>query len=528
MRHWIEDATGIIVATAVLAASGCGTSTQPSPGGETHVVACDSDDRCTMPGQVCVDGWCRDESNGDGGTIDAEHDAGPLEGGRPDVPLILGECYATDCDSEVTVVPYEPGPTTSCMPTQLGKGTLDWTWTADDVQCDLPPCAVQYGNSFRVEPGGALDLFGWASVANEAGSGLWFGRLSASGEIIESAVVEADAPSRFATSTGYFPLGFDGQGNRFLMLWRRVRPDEDGFEAQLARYDQSDDRRRVLADIGQVLSTDGAVSPSGDVVVELVWNNPNRQHPDFDIGGGLDVARFDANGRLLWNQVQLADVLTVTNLLTVGFDVNEHAIVVMLDQTTANGLQLTNGSLLGGHKHRLAAIDRRGRVTRAWDVADPRESVGWSYAVVSDGSVYATSTPLIPVGALFEYGTPQLERFDASGRSSWVQRIPFTHVEDVLLHVDRAGNAVLVSHDPRDTPTGPVVDWTIIQPDGRTCVRFEVPCASGSTGDVICPGADGRDGRGGKVVEAQDGRFYFAANTESSEVATFGRVTRPQ
>jgi hypothetical protein len=416
--------------------------------------------------------------------------------------LELGHCAGTktSCNGLPELTPYQAGPSVTCEEVDLGRGTIAWRHPTTGIDCPAPPCTLGFA---RVDPrdDGGLDVTGTLDVPRiDVGfpqSGLWLASFDAAGTLVDSTIPAFALPSRVSEARLYAPVGRDAAGNALFVVREGDLDVLTVFDFRVLRYSASDAAPTELAKVEKVHLVNAVAAPDGGFVLRVSWLNA------VDIEGvplELDIARYDASGRLLWNQPQLTRALPLTEAQVLGVDGAGNTTVLLRRAKLIDSFptpQLADGSVVLFSVHRLARLDPEGNTL--W-VDDFPEDVDAQAVPTRDGGAYVARTIAKRRPDDRYVKSQTLERIDPSGRSVWVIALPGSG--EWRLNTDDDDKALLQGPSPGDPKA---IAFRSVSADGRRCELFEMPCLteSGCTSDEI---------RGGR------GSLFFP----------IGRASRPQ
>ncbi len=425
----------------------------------------------------------------------------------PEPELVLGECFQTNCEGDVEVAQYEPGPTIECEATHLGTGTIAWVYRTDAIDCLTPPCSSDY-HSIRVDAAGNLDVAGRLASNDFTDVGLWFARFADDGTEIDFTVVDAAFRTRFTQPSFSLAVGADATGKWFVGKAIGDPNISRVTNYELHRFDEPK-VSTLLTAVSDVINVRTAVSLGSDFALLTIWpdiifdeddvlapSNPTRP---------LDISRFDASGRLLWNQTKLTRALPLTHTNLVGFDAAGNLTIELQQEGNLGFAELPrapDGTIPALVARRLARLDRDGNLLWVWDV--PHSAEG-SYAIAPDGAMYVIRQPY---DQFYVKQSAVLERLDAMGRSQWILDLG-DDCDEVA--IDAEGNAVVVLGA---TWADTSMRFQQVGPNGQRCESFNVPCLEQANGERLCAGDE--------LQVAPDGDILFAVRN------AIGRVTRPE
>jgi hypothetical protein len=206
-----------------------------------------------------------------------------------------------------------------------------------------------------------------------------------------------------------------------------------------------------------------------------VTSRYDADNPVEGVPNRLDVARYDANGRLLWNQTKLTRAMALTRADIAGFDA-EGNLTLRLMGGAAQHLpppQFPDGIYANLTSERLARLDSYGNALWVYELGDFSDV---RVKAARDGSAYVIRTSISRRDdGFYVEQPPLLERLDAAGRPTWSLELPGSHSESWFdLDVDDTGN-VLVSSTRTTDGTAPM-KHVLISADGSRCTLFERPC----------------------------------------------------
>lgn len=434
-----------------------------------------------------------------------------VDDGAAPPTLELGKCAGanTHCEGIPEVQAYAPGPAVSCTDDDLGLGTILWTYSTTSIDCPDPPCTVRFAQVYPRDDAG-LDVIGSIDVPNVPGmaqTGIWFGSFDASGALSDSKIPVFALPSRVSQPKFYVLGGRDAARNTFAVERAGDINVATSFDDRVLRIDHEGGSPIELTNLLHVPPTvTMAVAPDGGFALKVTWFNDGFSENESLRPDGspqeIDISRYDATGRFLWNQTKLTRAMPLTSATLLGFD---HAgnLVVMLERALGNdgyadSPRTEDGAYFGFFAHRLAKIDPDGNPL--W-VDDLPKGTGVASTLAADGAVYLIHHEMESVGdGRWKAKPPVLERIEPSGRSVWTRELE----HDGFLSTDADGSALLAYGNLPDRPTH---SFHLISRDGEQCGHFEVPCPSD---DAQC---SMEEVRGGPQTS-----LYFS----------IGRATRPQ
>jgi hypothetical protein len=445
-----------------------------------------------------------------GGCSDGDETVLRSHGDDPDGQdpvLVIGECYGknTDCSGVPKVEPYVPGPKVTCTATHLGTGRLLWSFPrSTPIDCPDPPCTFQNA-VIRAAPDGDLDVTATLSSPHAAAPypvGLWLARFDPRGDLREAKVHEFEIPTRLSEPNHWGPSGYDDLGRAYLT--RSVGEPGEIRDVTILRIDRNANSAQELTSVSGVVGTIPVVAPDGSFALHIIFPY-DPENLLAELPYRIDVARYDASGRLLWNQPKLSRALALANYGVAGFDADGNLTLHLKLQRTEMfpHPQLPDGSLLQFASQRLARLDPEGNVLWVYETHH-----SWSVwpAVARDGSVYLLRNSYEQRDdGFYEERAPRLERIDPSGRPDWSLELPGVQADSVAtLTLGDDGN-LLITARHRATPT--VIEYRLISSDGRVCGTFNRPCESDS--------------------DCDDQTYSTLLGPDQSAYFSIGRVARP-
>jgi hypothetical protein len=393
-----------------------------------------------------------------------------------DPVLVIGECYgkSTDCSGVPEAKPYVPGSPITCSATHLGTGRVLWNMPrTTPIDCPDPPCTLYYST---IDPAadGSLEvmaaLLGPHSSPGHA-DGVWLARFGPDGERLDARIHGFEIPTRLSEPTEWGLGGYDDLGR--VHVTRTLGELSGIVETSVLRIDRSSDAVEELTSIAGIIGAVQVVAPDGSFAVEIL-SPYDPENLIEELPHRVDVARYDANGRLLWNQPKLTRGLALENGGVAGFDGDGNLTLHLRAKgpEVNPSPQLSDGTLLGSVSHRLARLDPEGNVLWVYEI-EPISDV--TSAVGRDGSVYLIRKPYQPRSdGFYEKQAPRLERIDPSGRADWSLELPGWDADTApALALSDDGSALLTTWRG-----GPVVEHQLIGPDGLVCAIFDRPCST--------------------------------------------------
>jgi hypothetical protein len=316
---------------------------------------------------------------------------------KADPGLVLGECAGerTDCASVVEVRAYEAGPTVECTMLDRGEGSMIWALAGDGIECPAPPCSLG-GRRVEATPSGTLEVMAEISGVNGQGAGWWFATFGADGTPMGAAVRNFTTETRLSEPKLLLPSGFDAAGDAFVVE-RAGDIDITGiFTAQILRFDAAHRDPELVVSLEDVIDVTTAIADDGSLAASITW--PGNAYLDDSWGpvaapARFDVARFDAAGRLLWNQSKFGRDVALNYVSIAGFDAvgNLSVLLIRDDRSQAMPPQLRDGGFLALTLYRVVRFDGDGNVLGVYDL--PLTLVAGAIAA-PDGSVYLVRNPL--------------------------------------------------------------------------------------------------------------------------------------
>ena len=440
------------------------------------------------------------------GCSDDSETGGQSEPGDPE--LVIGECFGknTDCNGIPTVERYEPGPSITCEQNQLGIGSIFWSFPQQNVDCPDPPCTLEYSR-VSVTADGTLQVIGRLNSPQGSSAGVWLSRFAPDGEQLEVSVHEFEISTRFSEPRFWVPIGHDAAGNAFVVRRSGDLNISTNVDASLLRFDRGESTPKLVTAIDNVVAMGPVIAPDGSFAMEIV-SPYDPENPLEEMPQRIDVARYDPNGRLLWNQIKLTRALAISGANVVGFDQAGNLTLHLTRQIVGAPWlpppRYPDGSYLTVTKEQLVRLDTDGNVLWIYALSDL--SSAWPAAVAPDGSVYLIRGSITERDDGFWVNQPpRLERLEPSGRSAWSLELPGLDADaQPSLDIDADGNLLVSSVRSGATLGEPSVQHQLISPDGRRCTIFERPCVSGT----ICSLESGRAGPNQSV--------YFAIGRAAS------------
>jgi hypothetical protein len=426
----------------------------------------------------------------------------PADAGQDAAPALnLGRCAGagTECSEKPSVVAYVAGQTVECSETDLGEGTLAWSHAYDAVDCANPPCILRTADT-RPRRDGSLDVLGALNQTGQLGDALWIAHLGPTGETLGASVRGYSLSSRIAEPKNFVPAGWDDAGNAFATVRNGDLNTAATFGFDVTRFRRSDDAEETLTSIRATFVSAYAAADGGFVTLST-WDDSglDRDQTARTLPFRFDLSRYDAKGRLVWNQTKLSVVSPATSAELLDADVAGGATVV-LDQIVEPPLpppQRADKSYIDLQKQRVVRLDATGNVVWARDVPDNCSSV--EHAVAPDRSLYRVRVPWKHIDAqYYEPDAPVLERMDASGRSLWTMNLPASEASASHTLTPRPDGSVVMRVASSDSPGS--VMLRSVSADGLHCERFTVQCPAAGAGPCLeVP-----------LRAAEDGHLYFS------------------
>jgi hypothetical protein len=432
----------------------------------------------------------------------------------------LGECVGKgiDCTSDPQVRVYQPGPTIHCEEVvDLGQASLLWNKPLPDVTCASTPCSAR-ASTINVSTGGLTVLGGLELGTGEFWGGVWLSHFSLDGELQSQRVLEIGVGSRISEELWFLALGADAAGDVYVAeFWGDVDHPRD---ATLVRYGAKLEARTELATIDNVVHLWATVADDGGFATKVDYfsedvTDPINDHDKPDRSPkSLDIARFDREGRLLWNQPKLARALELTHADIVGFDSFGNVVVLLSRETDITG-KFWDRSTFQLSIQRLARLDKTGNVSWVWELP-----LLWqqSVQVLPNGGVYLLRKPLErKADGFYEEKPAVLEYLEPTGHSGWVLELP-PSIGDYRLDVNASGHALLTT--VKEGANGAwVAHLLTIEHD-----RFPIGCYSFELPPEICPSAPGSVTCTPAPLESgPDETFYFPTSASIGHVAAPAR-----
>ncbi len=426
-------------------------------------------------------------------------------------------CFGANtlCD-ELEPDPYVAGPTVSCVET-AAQGVVRWTRSMESFDCGAGTCQA-WAPRLDVASDDALLLSSQMFfVGGIFPAGLWLARFGANGDLQSSSTPIVHGMPAVA-SAEYLPFGPLADGS--LLVRERL-----GGAAGLRRFETSGNELPAPASasgleraaptpsggLGAVLVRDGA-----PVDVEIATEPGGETESHTVTRPQLDVARFDAAGRLRWRQTALSPLwgmlaINYDQVRAFGVDARGFSslVVAFENGSRVDGPAGPNQSLSAVFEQRLARLDLDGNIDSFIQLAPNTSAPGPAFGLLPSGALYAVWTPVVEEATgYFSQGAPVLERFDDQGRSQWIlplDRFP-SFPPSAQLSVDPEGNAVVTRLS--QGAQADLVTIVTVSADGLRCERLEVTIAS-----ACRPNGQHCDLRA--LAPRGAGSFYFATEAEA-------------
>jgi hypothetical protein len=454
------------------------------------------------------------------GCSDARRTVLQTRPGAPENPgadgdLVLGECAGKgiDCTTDPQVRLYQPGMSAECSEMrELGRGSLLWIRPLT-VVCRNAPCTL-WPSFVKVLPASLIATGSLISEGSVFSGGAWFAQFSLDGSLLGERILEPGLGSRVSEDEGFTVGGTDSAGNLLVI---EGLGDNDHARTTIARHTIGGERTELLT-LENHSFLQSTVAADGGFALTIGYFNENISDPTNDSTlperspMRLDIARFDREGRLLWNQPKLGRALELTHPLAVGFDAFGNTLV-KLARFGGISIRFDPGRVGSLSVDRLARVDPKGNVLWVWEF--PLDAGIDAAAVMPNGGVYVLRSPVAqkPDG-FYEQKPAVLELLEPTGHSNWVLSLP-PAVDDIHgLSVSASGDALLtvVKEDANGAQSAHVLT---VQHDSVVvpCRTFELPpeACDYQQGSTICSPPH--------VRAAPDGTFYFTTNSAIGQVA---------
>jgi hypothetical protein len=446
MPHRSDSKVFVCAVLAALFHFGCAST--EGEGSETHLFRCSSDAQCgdAGPNARCVNGECVANATG----------AEPT-------PAEPGVCFGenTVCDPP-TILPPEPGPEVLCEPVQGAEISVVWQGELGTLECPVPGCPA---SNPQIALGSDGELWAVAELrepdpaspstspgAEQAGYAVM--RFDATGNRVFATAV--DTQSRLSTA---FPnlTGLSVNENGDL---ERAAPTASLGGIELRRYDRQGITQLTRSLVGSAILGSAGWSADGSLTLLYRYVAPEPVSTE-DAGSALpnnnplgmartNVARFAADGRLLWNQTALSSLGPEDDPLVSEM----RASLAGVDDGGETTIRASL-SQIDGERTMLLKLDANGNVAWARELAN-----AWR----------ASATSLADGGALVLHSDAMsnsfVERLSDAGESLW--RAGLGPLQwSVPLTADEQGRA-LVLESTGDPLLGSLLS---ISADGTACTR---------------------------------------------------------
>lgn len=415
-------------------------------------------------------------------------------------PAEPAKCFGSGirCSSPTPEL-LELGPEIVCATSSPGKAEIVWMKDLGEVECPLGRCAPVVG-AVTVDSSGSL----WATSSlvlpgpdvfmGGTDYGSLLARFTADGA--PAFEVTTDFRTRLSGPAARGSSPFPGRQGH--VWWVAPTTGAPGLELRDYAPDGTLVSSRRLVDNAR--RGTAVIEPDGSLV--LVYEYSDLGVVSQDAGGGsterpridTDVARFDAEGRVLWNQIA-SRVLGLGNT-----DGVQAAITPSLDATLLVGV--VKADLAPAHAL-VARLDAEGNVTwvRTMENAQPSTPV-----FLPDGSAMMTfqrtDDPSAP---------PQVLKIDKSGNAEWhFTSNGFGFTEPSLVGVDEDGRVWGTSYSFGGT------NVDAISMDGAQCDIWSLgapTCTTVTDGSTYCTSI--------ALAPTRGGIAYFGGASVAGE-AKFG------
>ena len=437
--------------------------------------------------------------------------------GGPGTPgVVLGECkgIGIDCITDPQIRPYQPGPAIQCGKLEeLGQGSLVWTEPLPEFVCENAPC-ISLGSSIAVSTASLTAVGHLSRQSDPMSGGVGLAQFSLEGALLAQSMLEPGVGSRVSEEESVYFAGTDAAGDVYVL--EKVGDIDHASDAALARYRIEGAVRSELAAVQNIANLQATIAKDGSFALAAAYLDENAPDP-IDFGNNpdrypkrLDIARFDHDGRLLWNQTKLSRALELTSPFVVGFD-SFGNLVVLLSRDTDLSIMFSDRSVGGLAIQRLARVDPKGNVSWVWDI--PTSST-LSFAVTPNGGVYMVRHPLERrADGYYEFKPPVLEYLEPTGQSGWVLEVPSAAYVSPIVKVNARGNAVLTMIK-EDAGTQSAHLLTVQQGTvGVPCTSFELP-------PETCPREPGSATCSPPQIDlGPENTFYFATTSSIGRFA---------
>jgi hypothetical protein len=443
---------------------------------------------------------------------------GPGAPGTSGPDVALGECVGKniDCASDPQVRVSQPGPTIRCEKVvDRGQASLLWNEPLPEVVCASAPCSAA-ASVANVSNEGLTTLGGLRLATGEPWGGVWLAHFSLDGELQSQRVLEIGVGSRLSKEVAFLLSGADAAGDAYVI--ELLGDSDHPRDASVVRYGIDRDARTELATVENIVhlwatvADDGGFATKIEYFSEEVNDRLSDQEEPSRGSKSLDIARFDREGRLLWNQPKLARALELTSADLAGFDSSGNLVVELNRETRITG-KFSDRSIFNLSIHRLARVDKAGNVTWIWEFPT---LWGHSLRVLPNGGVYILRKPLEQkTDGFYEEKPPVLEYLEPTGHSGWVLELP-PSPGDYSLRVNAEGHALLTTVKPGASGALAAHLLTVRHDHYPiACESFELPpeVCSFPNGSSTCTPAE--------LESGADDTFYFAT------LSSIGRIAAP-
>ena len=198
----------------------------------------------------------------------------------------------------------------------------------------------------------------------ELWGGVWLAQFSLDGSLLGQRILEPGIGSRVSEEETFYVSGTDSAGNPQVI--EMLGDFDHPRDATVARYTLGGERTELLT-LENLSFLQSTVAADGGFALTIGYFDEVISDPTDDptlperSPMRLDLARFDREGRLLWNQPKLGRALELTHPMTAGFDAFGNTVVQLAREGNIS-IMFDPGSIGALAVERLARVDPKGNV----------------------------------------------------------------------------------------------------------------------------------------------------------------------